>query len=261
MSNLEKIRIAIVDDNKECINELVENLLFITDLEVCGTATKYKQAVDLLLKEKPDLVFLDVEMPCKSGFDLLKEVREKGATFSVIFYTAYDKYMIKALREQVLDYILKPIDPEELKNAIDRFRAFQETQTKIIPADTLSNLKGNSEKIALPTYLGLQFLEKNRIVLFRCVSGKRSEKSFWETLLTDSTTIRLSNHITAEKIMNSLPDASFFLINQSCIINIVFLNGIIYKTHDCHLMPPFDKLKLTISRMQFLKMKETFDVF
>jgi len=261
MSNLEKIRIAIVDDNKECIDELTENLSVISDLEVCGTATKYKQALGLLLKEKPDLVFLDVEMPCKNGFNLLNEVREKGATFSVIFYTAYEKYMIQALRESALDYILKPIDPEELNNAIDRFRELRKTQIKVISADALPNLKGNSEKIALPTYLGLQFSEKNRIVLFRCVSGKKLEKPYWEVLLTDSTTIRLSNHITAEKILNSLPETCFFLINQSCIINIAFLNGIIYKTHDCLLMPPFDQLKLTISRPQFLKMKEIFDIF
>ncbi len=261
MSELEKFRIAIVDDNKECINELVENLLFITDIEVCGTATKYKQAIDLLLGEKPDLVFLDVEMPCKTGFELLKEVREKGSSFSVIFYTAYDKYMIKALREQVFDYILKPIDPEELKKAIDRFREFRKTQIKVIPTDLLPHLTGKSEKIALPTYLGLQFSEKDRIVLFRCVSGKNLEKPYWEALLTDSTTIRLSNHMTAEKIMNSLPETYFFPINQSCIINIAFLNGIIYKSHECHLMPPFDNIKLTISRVQFLKMKEIFDVF
>jgi len=261
MSNLEKIRIAIVDDNKECINELTESLLFIADVEICGTATKYKQALDLLLKEKPELVFLDVEMPCKNGFELLKEVREKGAAFSVIFYTAYDKYMIKALREQALDYILKPVDPEEIKNAIDRFRVIRNTQIKVIPTDALPNLKGNSEKIALPTYLGLQFLEKTRIVLFRCVNEEILAKPYWETLLIDSTTIRLSNHITAEKIMNSLPETCFFLIKQSCIINIAFLNGIVYKTRECHLMPPFDQLKLTASRTQFLKMKEIFDIF
>jgi len=261
MNNLEKIRIVIVDDNKDCINALVENLLFIADLEVCGTATRYKQALDLLLKEKPDLVFLDVEMPCKNGFELWKEAREKGAIFKVIFYTAYDKYLINALREQALDYIFKPINPEELSNAINRFRVLQKAPIKVIPSDALPILKGNSEMIALPTYLGLQFLEKNRIVLFRCVSGKTFEKPYWEALLTDSTTIRLSNHMTAGKIMNSLPETCFFLINQSCIINTTFLNGIVYKTHDCYLMPPFDKIKLTISRTQFLKVKETFDVF
>lgn len=261
MSNLEKIRIAIVDDNKECINELVENLLFIADLEVCGTSTKYKQAIDLLLKEKPDLVFLDVEMPCKNGFELLKEAREKGLTFNVIFYTAYDKYMIRALREQALDFILKPIDPEELKNALDRFKTLKKSQITAIQSDIVPNLKGNAEKIALPTYLGLQFSEKNRILLFRCVNGNLLEKPFWEALMTDYSTIRLSNHMTAEKIMNPLPKECFFPINQSCIINLTFLSKIVFKTRDCLLMPPFDNIKLTASRSQFLKMKEIFDVF
>lgn len=261
MSNLEKIRIAIIDDNKECINELVENLLFIPDLEVCGTATKYKQAIDLLMKEKPDLVFLDVEMPCKNGFDLLKEVRDKGATFSVIFYTAYDKYMIQALRESALDYIIKPIDPEELKSVIERFRAIPKKQVLHGSSFHFMGLNTNSEKIALPTFLGLQFLEKNRILLFRSVSGSLLGKSYWEALLTDSTQIKLSNHITAEKITNLLPASCFFRINQSCIINLAFLGGITYKTNDCHLIPPFDEIKLTLSRSQLLKIKESYDVF
>lgn len=258
MNNLEKIRIAIVDDNKECIDSLIENLSFYHELEVCCIATRYKQALDLLLKEGPDLVFLDIEMPVKNGFELLNEAREKGATFSVIFYTAYDKYTTQALREQALDYILKPIDPEELKNAIDRFKALTKTQ---IPANpSISSLDGSADKIALPTYLGLQFVEKNHILLFRSVSGRLMGKPCWEALLTNSTEIKLNNHITAEKITQFLPAAGFFQINQSCIINLTFLSGIIYKTRDCHLIPPYDKIKLSVSRPQLSKLKENFDV-
>lgn len=261
MSNPEKIRIAIVDDHKEWIDSLIENLSVYSEAEVCGTATNYKQAIDLLQNEKPDLVFLDVEMPGKSGFELLDEVRELGIAFSVIFYTAYDKYMIKALREQALDYILKPIDPAELKIAIDRYNVLRETEMALSQLPVSPNSNGNSEKIALPTYLGLQFIEKNRIVLFQCIRGGVFEKPSWEALLIDSTQLKLSKNITSEKIHKALPKECYFQINQSCIINIAFLSGLIYKTHECLLIPPFDKMKLSVSKSQINKMKEIFDVF
>lgn len=261
MNETKKIKIAIIDDNKEYIESLVESLSFFSEIEICGTATKYKPALDLLIEEKPDLVFLDIEMPSKSGFELLKEVREKGATFSVIFYTAYDKYVVQALREQALDYILKPVDPEELKNAIDRYKIRRKANMEFLPPVALTNLNGNSEKIALPTFLGLQFIEKNQILLFQSIKGGAFEKTYWEAMLTDSTKIKLSKNISAEKILKSLPHDCFFQINQSAIINLAFLKGIVYKTHDCELIPPFDIIKLTFSRSQLLKMKEIFDVF
>jgi two-component system LytT family response regulator len=256
-NNLSKIRIAIIDDNQDCITSLLEKLSFFSEIEVCGYETRYKQSLGLLLYEKPDLVFLDIEMPCKSGFKLLNEARERGANFSVIFFTSYSKYMVQALRESALDYILKPVDPAELKNAINRYKVFNSTQL----ANQLSGMQGRSETIIIPSQSGLQFLEKNNILLFQSNSETIFHKTYWEALQTDLKPVKLGHFLSAKKIMNVLPCSSFFQINQSCIINLSFLYMVQHSTRNCLLIPPYDKIKLTVSRSQLTKMKEDFEVF
>jgi len=261
MNEIEKIRVAIVDDNREFLESLKEHLLFFPEVEICGTAFKYKQAKDLLMNENPDLVFLDIEMPCKNGFELLNEVRKNGCTFSVIFYTAYDKYMIQALRESAFDYILKPVTTEELKNAIERFKNQRDKQSTSTPLQLYQGIQGMPEVIALPSNLGLKFIDKNRILLFRCISGGFMEKSSWEVLLTDYSTLKLGATTTADRIIQLMNKDRFLQINQSCIINLNYLNLVEYKTRSCLLIPPFDHLELTVSRTHLSKLREEFEVF
>ena len=261
MNELQKIQVAIVDDNKEFLESLKYHLQFFPEVEICGTAYQYKQAKDLLLNEKPDLVFLDIEMPCKNGFELLDEVRKKGSTFSVIFYTAYDKYMIQALRESAFDYILKPVTTDELKNAIERFKAQRNEPTSLTPLPLYQGIQGTPEIIALPSNLGLKFIDKNRILLFRCISGGLLEKSLWEVLLTDYTTLKLGATTTADRIVQLMNKDRFLQINQSCIINLNYLNMVEFKTRNCLLIPPFDNLELTVSRTHLSKLREEFEIF
>jgi len=260
MHGTQKIRTVIVDDNKEFLESLKDHFIKFPDIELCGHATHYRQARELLLNEKPDLVFLDIEMPCKNGFELLNEVREKGCTSSVIFCTAYDKYMIQALREAAFDYILKPVDPEELRLAINRFieqRAVRSltSTTPVLPAKT-----SLSEIIALPTVLGLRFIDKNTILLFRSTHETLLSKSSWEVMLTDSTAIKIGAHTTAERIMQLLSKDRFMQINQSCILNLSWMHTLEFKTHRCLLLPPFDTLELFVSRAQLSKLKEVLEV-
>ncbi|MDO9257590.1 MAG: LytTR family DNA-binding domain-containing protein [Bacteroidales bacterium] len=261
MNGSDKIKVAIIDDNKEFIESLIDYLIVFPELELCGTATRYRPARELLLTEKPDLVFLDVEMPEKNGFELLNEVRAKGATFNVIFYTAYDKYMIQALRESAFDYILKPVDPDELRNAVNRFKGHRAAETTTVLSQ---NLYGNGTApmiIALPTIVGLKFVDTNRILLFRSIHGSLLARVAWEVLLTDTSVIKLGAYTNAERILQLLSKQRFLQINQSCIINLNFLSTVEFKTHSCVLMPPYDKLELTVSRSYLSKLKEAYEVF
>jgi len=115
-------------------------------------------------------------------------------------------------------------------------------------------------KIALPTSFGLQFLEHNHILLFRNRRETEFEKPCWEVLLSDLMQIKLSSTMTAEKIMKLLPHAGFFPINQSVILNLTFVDEIIFKSHQCELIAPLKHIKLTISRSQLLKLKEIYDI-
>ncbi len=258
----EKIKVAIVDDNKEFIENLMDHFLAYPEIEISGYATQYKQARELLTNAELDLVFLDIEMPCKNGFELLNEVRKKGCSFSVIFYTAYDKYMIQALRESAFDYIIKPVDPNELKSVIERYKKQRAEQTPATTLPLYQGLSGMPEILALPSNLGLRFVDKNRILLFRCISGGGIlEKSFWEALLTDFSIIKLGSNTSADRIIQLLNKDRFIQINQSCIINLNYLNMVEFKTRSCMLMPPYDTLKLTVSRNHLSKLRDLFEVF
>jgi two-component system, LytTR family, response regulator len=261
MPTPEKIKVAIVDDNKEFIENLMDHLLSHPEIEVSGYASQYKQARELLTNSELDLVFLDIEMPCKNGFELLNEVRKKGCTFSVIFYTAYDKYMIQALRESAFDYIIKPVDPNELKGVIERFQKQKAEHTPATPLPLYQGISGTPEILALPSNLGLRFVDKNRILLFRCISDGLFGKSSWEALLVDSSTIKLGSNTSADRIIQFLNKDRFIQINQSCIINLNYLNMVEFKTRSCLLMPPYDLLKLTVSRNHLAKLRELYEVF
>jgi two-component system LytT family response regulator len=260
MNNSTGIKTAIIDDNKECLDSLVDHLYVFPEIEICGYATHYKEARELLMNEKPDLVFMDIEMPGKNGFELLNEMRCKGCDFSVIFYTAYYKYMIQALREAAFDFILKPVKPEELRNAIIRFKKRQAEQNALSARPSYQATNGLSNIVAMPTNLGLRFVDTNRILLFRSIRGSMFEKSSWEALLTDLTPIKLSINTTAEKITQLMSNGRFLPINQSCIINLNYLCNVEFKSHDCLLLPPFNNIKLTVSRSHLAKLREIYEI-
>jgi len=253
------IRTAIIDDKQQLIDVLKDHLSFFPEIEVCGTASQHRQAGKLLANENLDLVFLDVEMPIKNGFELLYEARNAGAEFSVIFYTAYDKYVIKALRESAFDYILKPVQHDELKIVLDRYTQYRGNQSKTIFKPLFLNQKGSPEIVALPTYYGIQFMNINQILLFRSTKTKLLERSAWECILTDASIIKLPVGISAERILSIFLKDRFFQISQSCIINLSYLNIVEYKPPQCVLFPPYDKVKLTVSRTQLSKLKDRFD--
>ena len=112
----------IVDDLYEARERLAQLLFSFEDLEILSKEGIPETAVQKIIKLKPDLLFLDVEMPRMSGFDLLEKINKANVFPAVIFTTAFDHYAIKAIKNKALDYLLKPIDVDELKASINRFK-------------------------------------------------------------------------------------------------------------------------------------------
>ncbi len=113
------IKTILIDDEVHCLDTL--NILlsdYCPDVEVVDKCLSAKKALETIEKLKPDLVFLDIEMPVMNGFELLEQFKQ--IPFSVIFTTSYDQYAIKAIRFSALDYLLKPIDPKELVAAVHK---------------------------------------------------------------------------------------------------------------------------------------------
>ncbi len=149
------IRSIIVDDEDHAIESLAILLKkYCPEIEVIDSATNILDAIKKINRHKPDLVFLDVSMPSGSGFDLLDTLGE--IHFQFIFVTAFENYAINALRRNALDYLIKPIDATELKNAISKVN-LNTTTTNHISA--LSNTR-----LCLPVADGVEFVQYDEII-------------------------------------------------------------------------------------------------
>ena len=258
----EKIRTVVIDDNEEYLFALQESLNFFPEIDFLGGATKYTKARSLLLDKKPDLAFLDIEMPCKNGFELLREVREKGCDrMDVIFYTAYDQYVIQALRESAFDYLLKPFKMDELKAAIHRFTSQREKDQSNFPNLNSPVMKGIPDVVPLPNSTGIRFIDKGNIVLIQCVKDDLYSKPVWSVLENSGQQFKLRQGITAKDIISILGGQCFVIINQSTIVNLSYVAGVEFKSRECLLIPPFNRISLVASRSYLSELKERFSIF
>jgi len=254
----QKINTAIIDDEEEYLFDLKEHLTLFPEIEMVGFTTKYKQAKSILQNNQLDLVFMDIEMPVKNGFELLNELRAAGpVNFSVIFYTAYDKYVIQALREKALDYLLKPLRTNELKNAIERFKTHILSPKKTLLAGKKPTI---GEIISLPAPTGIRFMGKDNILLFQCTSDGILDKKYWTALLADRNQIKLRNGITAKDILDFVGTAEFVRVNPTHIVNVNYLSTIEFKTRECQLLAPFNDINIVASRSNMTEIRDKFDL-
>ena len=159
------MRALIVDDVKNVAESLKQLVIeFCEGVEIIGIALNVIDAIEIIEKEKPDLVFLDIQMPHKSGFDLLTSFDK--IDFSIIFVTAYDEYAIKAIRFGAIDYLLKPVDIDDLKTAIERAKNKSEEKQKEIQ-NLISNLSApqdQSNTLILNTEKGYTLIKISEII-------------------------------------------------------------------------------------------------
>ena len=119
---MDKYKVAIVDDDEVALENLSFELGKDARFSLKGTARNGKQGKKLIAKVQPDLLFLDVEMPDMTGMELLQEIRGSVSwNMRIVFYTAYDKYMVQAIREAAFDYLLKPFEEQEFRDILARF--------------------------------------------------------------------------------------------------------------------------------------------
>lgn len=136
---MNKIKAILVDD-EESARDVLQNLLlrFCPEVELLAKCENILEAVEVIKREKPDLVFLDIEMPNYAGYELINFFEK--VDFEIIFITAYDQYAVRAFETAAIDYLLKPIDIERLKKAIERFQAQHNLQQQLERLSLLSNL-------------------------------------------------------------------------------------------------------------------------
>lgn len=239
----------IVDDNPVALETLATDLKKMAEVEAVYTFSSYNDATLPLLELQPDVLFLDVEVPGKSGIDFLESIQPKiSFTFKVVFYTGFSNYMIDAIRQSAFDFLLKPYKQSELRTVMDRVikeckEGVKQPSTSYAP-----------NKIAMQTICELLLVTMEEVLMF----NYQNEQRTWKLTLTDGSQHMLRKGVTADDIV--LLHSAFVRISNTCIINLTYLAGIENKTQHCRFCSPFDQLEPVISRRYFSKLKERLDL-
>lgn len=210
--------ILIVDDEIHCV-DILKSMLeknYENEVSEIVSCNSVKDAKECINQRKPDLVFLDVEMPRQTGFDLLKSYEQ--IDFDVIFTTAHEHYAIKAIKFNALDYLLKPFSMEDLEKSMARFWGNRKnnapTQGPMMDM-FLANLKqqtNSQKKIALPTPDGLRFVPIQDIIRFA------AEDNYSQVYFTDRTNQVISR--TLKEFEYLLEDMNFMRVHYAHLINL-----------------------------------------
>ena len=194
--NMDKYKVIIVDDDDVALESLSFELGKDARFSLEKTARNGKQGKKAILKTRPDLLFLDVEMPDITGMELLQEIRDDISwNMRVVFYTAYDKYMIQAIRESAFDYLLKPFEEQELKDILARFVKQAEMGQKATLPMGMPLHSGQTFIVFTPTN-DMRALRSAEVGFFRYCSDRRQ----WEVVLNDQPPLVLRRGMTAEQI-------------------------------------------------------------
>lgn len=210
------IRGIIIDDEPDSRSAISNILrLYCNNIEIAGEAGSVSEGLSLIAGEKPDVVFLDIQMNDGTGFDLLEMVKE--IAFQIIFVTAYDQYALRAIKFSALDYILKPVDPQQLISAVEKIRLrpaeFDEVTQKL---NILLRNKNGFERITLPTLDGYNFVDIKDII--RC----EAESNYTRFHFNTGKKVLVTR--TLKEFEEYLAPLNFYRVHQSHLVNLKYVD-------------------------------------
>ncbi len=208
------LKAVIVDDEPKAIQSLVWELSnFKNEIEVMASFTNPDEALKYIDSHTPDCLFLDVQMPTIDGFQFLEEL--KNIDFAVVITTAYDEYAIKALKQEAIDYLLKPIDSDDLRESIAKIKKHNDRTINSMKLERMLsnfNSKFDKKRITINTDGKLLFLDVDDIIYIE------SDGNYSTLFLQDQKKIVLTKKL--KEVDAILPEHYFFRIHNSYIINL-----------------------------------------
>lgn len=232
MSQPEKIRVLLVDDEKPvrmALREIIQrNFDFI---EIVGEAANIPEAVREVHAQKPDILFLDIDMPGYTGLQILEFFNPHEVTFDIIFVTAYNEYALQAFKTSAFDYLLKPVNPEELKQTLQRY---QSKQRHNLLAERVQLLRKSYDgetptQLAISSLQGIEFITMDDIVFLEA-SG-----TYTTIVLSDKTQVVSSKPLGEfEELLSK--KANFFRAHRSFIVNLRYVKKLSNKDGDIIIM-------------------------
>jgi two-component system LytT family response regulator len=239
------IRAIIIDDERLARNELKKLLLDFPEIEVIAEATNASEGVEKIDSLSPDLVFLDIQMPGKTGFDMLSELER---TPNVIFTTAYDEYALKAFEVNALDYLLKPVEPKRLADALQKLQLEEDKEP--ISDHTISvnrSILNEHDQVFVKDGERCWFVKLSDIRLFESV-GNYAKVYFGP----NKPLILKSLNALEER----LDEKVFFRANRKHIVNLRLIEKIEPYFNGGLLLEMKGGEKIEVSRRQTVKFKE-----
>jgi two-component system, LytTR family, response regulator len=211
------IKALIIDDEKHCCDNLEWQVKKycpgIEIIAVCNTAEKGLHQIE---QNQPQLIFLDVEMPAKNGFEMLEELKE--INFDIIFTTAFNQYAIRAIKFGALDYLIKPIDKDELRDAVNKYLQNRQKDSFKQLTALLSHIRKSNDlsfqKIALPTLHSYELVPLNNIMVCE------SNNNYTNVRLINGQNILISK--TLKQIADLLDMHPFFRVHNSFLVNLQY---------------------------------------
>lgn len=235
------LKVVLIDDERLARSELKRMLQEFADVEVIGEAANANEGIEKIESLNPDLIFLDIQMPGKTGFDMLMEL-EKAP--HVIFVTAYDEYAIKAFDVNALDYLMKPVEPKRLADALMKVR--QKDEEELLSYNNRGVLSENDQV----------FVKDGE----RCWFVKLSEVRLFESVGNYAKVFFGTNKPLILKSLNALEERldekSFFRANRKHIINLRMIEKIEPYFNGGLLLDLTGGEKIEVSRRQAVKFKE-----
>jgi two-component system LytT family response regulator len=213
---------AIIIDDENRTRDLIAKMVnsFGLDIEAIAAGESVQSGIEMIEKHKPDLVFLDIQMPDGTGFDLLRAIPNK--TFDVIFITAHEEFAIKAIKFSALDYILKPVDPTELKSAVERaLKSMESREDEALGGPQFDALQLNIQpqqkrRLVLKTQESVHVIDLEQII--RC----EADRNYTSFHLTGNKKILVSK--TLKDYETLLSSYNFLRVQQSHLINLDFVD-------------------------------------
>jgi two-component system LytT family response regulator len=214
---MESLKAIIVDDERSSLQNLQQKLAeFCPDISVIASAEKPEDAILLIRQHKPDVIFLDIEMPRMSGLRMLDELTDYAG--EIIFTTAYNHYAVDAIRISAFDYLVKPVSITDLQNAVARLVKYKQNETKErldILRNSLTESKSQEDKIAVPTSEGMEFIQIKNIVHIE------SSSNYCKIFFADGKSMLVT------KLLKDFEDIllpyKFYRVHNSHLINLFYI--------------------------------------
>jgi DNA-binding LytR/AlgR family response regulator len=221
------ITAMIIEDDEEALSLLEIYLQAFDEIELIAKTTSPQKGIQLLRRKKPDIVFLDIDMPDIDGVEVAETIRKNDLKTEVIFTTAYSKYAYKALHVEPLDYLLKPFGPEDIITVINRYQTKIKRKELERRMDLLIKNNKVIPKVKFPTRTGIIFINPDDIMLYK------AESNYCRIYLKDGEEELIM--LSLYKVVSVVNSKRVFKTSRSACINLQYLKKIDKRTRTCFL--------------------------